>query len=113
MSTMIGGAKGVDHGLVRNLQRMQARTEVTTDRALIAAFREIGKICSAMKLMDIVKKQAEEFYKQVCALRACVEGQGIASHHIRMMCTTAPCIPDHTSPRPCIVHRPSPHPAGV
>ncbi|KAI7835903.1 hypothetical protein COHA_010206 [Chlorella ohadii] len=64
MSTMIGGAKGVDHGLVRNLQRMQARTEVTTDRALIAAFKEIGKICTAMRLLDTVKKQAEEYYKQ-------------------------------------------------
>ena len=50
---------------MRNLQRMQARTEVTTDRAVIAAFREIGKICAAMKLLDTVKKQAEEFYKQV------------------------------------------------
>lgn len=65
MSTMIGGGKGVDHGLVRNLQRMQARTEVSTDRALIAAFRELGQICTAMKLLDTVKKQAEEFYKQV------------------------------------------------
>lgn len=64
MSTMIGGGKNVDHGLVRNLQRMQARTEVSTDRAVIAAFREIGKICAAMKLLDMVKKQAEEFYKQ-------------------------------------------------
>lgn len=50
---------------VRNLQRMQARTEVTTDRALIGAFKEIGKICSAMKLLDTVRKQAEEYYKQV------------------------------------------------
>ncbi len=50
---------------VRNLQRMQARTEVTTDRALIAAFKEIGKICTAMRLLDTVKKQAEEYYKQV------------------------------------------------
>lgn len=50
---------------MRNLQRMQARTEVTTDRALIGAFKEIGKICAAMKLLDTVKKQAEEYYKQV------------------------------------------------
>ncbi len=55
---------------VRNLQRMQARTEVTTDREVIAAFREIGKICAAMKLLDTVKKQAEEFYKQVCLREA-------------------------------------------
>ena len=74
MSTMIGGAKGVDHGLIRNLQRMQARTEVTTDRAVISAFRELGKICGAMKLLDTVKKQAEEFYKQVGELGAWVGG---------------------------------------
>ena len=76
MSTMIGGAKGVDHGLIRNLQRMQARTEVTTDRALISAFRELGKICGAMKLLDTVKKQAEEFYKQVGGLGG-GGGQGV------------------------------------
>ena len=77
MSTMIGGAKGVDHGLVRNLQRMQARTEVTVDRALIAAFREIGKICSAMKLLETVRKQAEEYYKKVGAGQECGAGQRV------------------------------------
>ena len=64
----------MDHGLIRNLQRMQARTEVTTDRAVISAFRELGRICGAMRLLDTVKKQAEEFYKQVGELGAWVGG---------------------------------------
>lgn len=64
LSTMITGGKGVDRGLASNLQRMQARTEVGGDRTLIAAFREIGKICSAMKLQDVVKHQANEYYKE-------------------------------------------------
>eukprot|EP00887_Chlorella_sp_A99_P007621 scaffold20.g7621.t1 len=63
MSTMIGGAKGVDRGLVHNLQRMQARTEVAGDRALISAFKEISAICNAMKLNDTVRHQANEYYK--------------------------------------------------
>lgn len=79
MSTMIGGAKGVDHALVRNLQRMQARTEVTTDRALIGAFKEIGKICAAMKLLDTVKKQAEEYYKQAYDNAKSIKGKSQAA----------------------------------
>jgi hypothetical protein len=72
LSTMITGGKGVDRGLASNLQRMQARTEVGGDRTLIAAFREIGKICSAMKLQDVVKHQANEYYKEARPfLRAC------------------------------------------
>ena len=65
MSTMIAGARGVDRGLVSNLQRMQARTEGGADRNLITAFREIGKICGAMKLPDTVKSQANEYFKEV------------------------------------------------
>ena len=79
MSTMIAGGRGVDHGLVRNLQRMQARTEITTDRALISAFKEIGKICSAMKLLDIVKKQAEEVYKEAHDNSKSIKGKSQAA----------------------------------
>lgn len=63
LSTMIGVAKGGDRALATNLQRMQARTEVSGDRALMAAFREVGRVCSAMKLPDVVKHQANEYYR--------------------------------------------------
>ena len=90
MSTMIAGARGVDRGLVSNLQRMQARTEGGADRNLITAFREVGKICGAMKLPDTVKSQANEYYKEVggegeggggwaTAAAACEEGGWRAS----------------------------------
>lgn len=64
LSTMIGvSAKGGDKGLAHNLQRLQARTESGGDRNLIMAFKEIGKICSAMQLPENVKFQANEYYR--------------------------------------------------
>lgn len=65
MSTIIAAGKGTDKGMLNNLKRMQARTEVGQDRTLIGAFKEIGKICTAMKLPDVVKYQANEYYKEV------------------------------------------------
>jgi transcription initiation factor TFIIB len=58
---------------------MQARTEVSTDRAVIAAFKEIGQICAAMKLLDTVKKQAEEFYKQAYDNAKSIKGKSQAA----------------------------------
>lgn len=82
---------------VRNLQRMQARTEVTTDRALIAAFKEIGKICAAMRLLDTVKKQAEEYYKQVGAKRPLMK--------------FVPAVECQAHARPLLPQVSNPHPA--
>ncbi|EFN54856.1 hypothetical protein CHLNCDRAFT_24273 [Chlorella variabilis] len=80
MSTMIGGGKGVDHALVREAGGCwPAGDGVTTDRAVIAAFREIGKICAAMKLLDTVKKQAEEFYKQAYDNAKSIKGKSQAA----------------------------------
>lgn len=75
LSTMISGGKGVDRGLANNLQRMQARTDVGTDRALISAFREIAKVCSSMKLADIVKHQANEYYRDALEKSKTVKGK--------------------------------------
>lgn len=63
LSTMIGVGKGGDRGLANNLQRMQARTDVGSDRALIAAFKEVGRVCSSMRLPESVKHQANEYYR--------------------------------------------------
>jgi transcription initiation factor TFIIB len=76
MSTIIAAGKGTDKGVLNNLKRMQARTEVGQDRTLISAFKEIGKICTAMKLADVVKYQANEYYKEVRAA-ACQCGCGL------------------------------------
>lgn len=76
MSTMISGAKGVDRGLTNTLQRMQARTEESQDRTLIAAFREVGRVCSAMKLPDTVKHQANEYYRDAQEKSKSVKGRG-------------------------------------
>lgn len=75
MSTMISGGKGVDRGLVNNLQRMQNRTEVGPDRHLIAAFREIGKVCSSMRLPDLAKHQANEYFKEATEKSKSVKGK--------------------------------------
>lgn len=81
---------------VRNLQRMQARTEVTTDRALIAAFKEIGKICAAMRLLDTVKKQAEEYYKQVGDERPIMK----AAAAVECQAHARPLLPQVSNPYP-------------
>jgi transcription initiation factor TFIIB len=75
LSTMISGGKGVDRGLAANLQRLQARTEVGADRNLILAFKEIGKICSAMKLPEVVKFQANEYYRDAMQKSKAVKGK--------------------------------------
>lgn len=80
---------------VRNLQRMQARTEVTTDRALIGAFKEIGKICAAMKLLDTVKKQAEEYYKQVGAARCALAALSAPGREAASPPSGTAVCPDH------------------
>lgn len=64
LSTMISGGKGVDKGLATNLQRMQARTDNTgQDKTLVMAFRDIARVCSAMKLPDVVRHQANEYFR--------------------------------------------------
>jgi transcription initiation factor TFIIB len=64
LSTMISGGKGVDKGLASNLQRMQARTDNTgDDKTLVMAFRDIARVCSAMKLPDVVRHQANEYFR--------------------------------------------------
>ena len=75
MSTVIGGGKGVDRGLTNNLQQLQARTDGGADRALIAAFREVGRVCSSMKLPDVVKHQANEYYKDALEKSKSVKGK--------------------------------------
>ena len=64
LSTLIAADKGGDRGLVHNLNRLQDRMGNSKDRALIAAFRDIGRICSAMKLPDMVRHQANEYFKE-------------------------------------------------
>ena len=76
---MITGGKGVDRGLANNLQRVQARTEVGGDRTLLVAFREIGKICAAMKLHDVVKHQANEYYKEAHEKSRAIRGKSQAA----------------------------------
>jgi transcription initiation factor TFIIB len=64
LSTMISGGKGVDKGLANNLQRMQARTDTSgDDKTLVMAFRDISRVCSSMKLPDVVRHQANEYYR--------------------------------------------------
>ena len=64
LSTMISGGKGVDKGLATNLQRMQARTDtIGQDKILVMAFRDISRVCSAMKLPDVVRHQANEYFR--------------------------------------------------
>ena len=63
LSTMIAADKGGDRGLVHNLNRLQDRAGSAKDRMLISAFRDIGRICSAMKLPDVVRHQANEYFK--------------------------------------------------
>lgn len=63
LSTMISAGKGVDRGLASNLQRMQARSEIGEDKALVLGFRDIARVCSAMKLPDVVKHQANEYFR--------------------------------------------------
>jgi transcription initiation factor TFIIB len=67
LSTVIAGGKGVDRGLAANLARLQARTSGGADRALLAAFREVGAVCTAMKLPDVVRHQANEYYRDAQA----------------------------------------------
>lgn len=78
LSTIISAGKGVDRALASNLQRMQARTDVREDRALLAAFREIGRVCGAMRLPDIVKHQANEYYKEASEKSKSVKSKGVA-----------------------------------
>jgi transcription initiation factor TFIIB len=75
MSTMIAGGKGVDRGLINNLQRLQNRTEVGPDRHLIAAIREVGRVCSSMRLPDLVKHQANEYFKEATEKSKSVKGK--------------------------------------
>lgn len=75
LSTMISAGKGVDRGLATNLQRMQARTEGGADRALISAFRDIGRVCSSMRLPDVVKHQANEYFKDASDKSRSVKGK--------------------------------------
>jgi len=75
MSTMIAGGKGVDRGLVNNLQRLQNRTEGGPDRNLITAFREISRVCSSMRLPDLVKHQANEYFKEASEKSKSVKGK--------------------------------------
>lgn len=72
---MISGGKGVDRGLTSNLQRLQNRTEQGGDRHLIAAFREVGRVCGSMKLPDVVKHQANEYYKEASEKSKSVKGK--------------------------------------
>ena len=75
MSTMIGGGKGIDRGLTSALQKAQNRTEQGGDRHLINAFKEIGRVCSAMKLPDVVKHQANEYFKEASEKSKSVKGR--------------------------------------
>ena len=76
LSTMIAGGKGVDKGLANNLQRMQARTDNTgVDKTLQMAFRDIGKVCSSMKLPDIVRHQANEYFRDALEKSKAVKGR--------------------------------------
>ena len=63
LSTMISGGKGVDKSLANNLQRMQARSDLGPDKALVLAFRDISRVCSSMKLPDVVRHQANEYFR--------------------------------------------------
>ena len=73
---MISGGKGVDKGLANNLQRMQARTDNSgVDKTLQIAFRDIGRICSSMKLPDIVKSQANEYFRDALEKNKAVKGR--------------------------------------
>lgn len=80
LSTMITGGKGVDKGLTSSLQRMQARTDSGAgDRSLVAAFREIGRLCSDMSLQDVVRHQANEYYKEAAEKSRSVRGRSQAA----------------------------------
>eukprot|EP00890_Picochlorum_soloecismus_P003500 jgi/Picsp_1/4150/NSC_01659-R1_transcription initiation factor iib len=64
LSTTISGGKGVDKGLASSLQKMQARTAgVGSDKVLLTAFRDIARVCSSMKLPDVVRHQANEYFR--------------------------------------------------
>jgi len=80
LSTMIAGGKGVDKGLEKNLQRMQQRTDNTgVDKTLQMAFRDIGRICSSMKLPDIVKAQANEYFRDALEKNKSVKGRQLSA----------------------------------
>lgn len=80
LSTLIGAGKGVDRALANSLQRVQARTEAGgSDRTLTAAFREIGRICTAMRLADVVRHQANEYYRDALARSRAVRGKAQAA----------------------------------
>lgn len=82
LSTMITGGKGVDKGLTSSLQRMQARTDSGGgDRSLVVAFREIARLCSDMSLQDVVRHQANEYYKEAHEKSRSVRGRGQAAVH--------------------------------
>lgn len=81
LSTVLGAGKGVDRGLAANLQRMQARGAGVSDRALLTAFREIGKICSVMQLPDVVRHAANEYYKRAHDASRAVKGRAQAAVH--------------------------------
>jgi transcription initiation factor TFIIB len=78
LSTMITVDRGGDRGLAANLNRLQERMESSTDRALVSAFRDIGRICTAMKLPDIVRHQANEYFKEAHEKSKSVRSR---SHH--------------------------------
>lgn len=95
LSTMIGTSnKGGDKALVANLSRVQARTEASGDRALVAAFREIDRIANAMKLPEAVKQQAKAYYKEALDGTKWVKGRAQPAVHgavIFMACRQAGC----------------------
>jgi transcription initiation factor TFIIB len=78
LSTVISGGKGVDKGLASSLQKVQSRTEGGSDRTLTMAFREIARVCGAMRLADSVKHQANEYFKEAQEKSKSVKSKGIA-----------------------------------
>lgn len=81
LTTILGAGKGVDRGLATNLARMQSRGAAGADRGLLIAFREIGKICSAMQLPDTVRHAANEYFKRAYDASRAVKGKAQAAVH--------------------------------
>ncbi|PNH03130.1 Transcription initiation factor IIB [Tetrabaena socialis] len=63
LTTTIGRERN-DGGLSYTLNRIHARTN-NPDRALVAAFKEVGRMCELLKCNASVKDRACEIYKEV------------------------------------------------
>jgi transcription initiation factor TFIIB len=65
LTTVIGGGPGAAGALANALRRTAGRAGGNEDRALLAAFRAVGRLADALGLVRSVRDRACELYKDV------------------------------------------------